>query len=103
MTMKTQPRPKHVPQRTCIACRSTEAKRGLVRVVRTPAGAVEVDLTGKKAGRGAYVHSSAECWQEALKKDRLSRALHTSLGEADREALRRFAEDISAATAPVGA
>ncbi|HSH77327.1 MAG TPA: DUF448 domain-containing protein, partial [Herpetosiphonaceae bacterium] len=35
------PRPRHVPQRTCIACRETEAKRGLIRLVRTPEGTVE--------------------------------------------------------------
>src|SRR5688572_21393040 len=45
-------RPKHVPQRTCVACREIDAKRGLIRLVRTPEGTVDVDPTGKRAGRG---------------------------------------------------
>ncbi len=88
---KGQPRPKHVPQRTCIACRSTEAKRGLVRVVRTPEGRVELDPTGKKNGRGAYVHESRACWDEALKKERLARALKVSVPAADMEELKAHA------------
>ncbi len=89
------PRPKHVPQRTCIACRSTEAKRGLVRVVRTPEGRVELDLTGKKNGRGAYVHESRVCWDEALKKERLGRALKVTVPAADLQALNAHATALS--------
>ncbi len=92
-------RPRHVPQRTCIACRHTEAKRGLVRVVRTPEGRVEVDASGKKSGRGAYLHQARECWEEALKKDRLAQALRGPLPPEDREALRRYAEALEPAAA----
>lgn len=88
---------RHVPQRTCIGCRETEAKRGLVRVIRTPDGRVEIDPTGKKAGRGAYIHQSRRCWDEALKKDRLSRALRVAVPPPDRETLRAFAETLEAA------
>ena len=79
-----------LPQRTCIACRSTTGKRELIRVVRTPAGAVEVDLTGKKAGRGAYLCQRAECWEAALKRDRLAAALKTKLSSEDRQRLVDF-------------
>ncbi len=92
-------RPRHVPQRTCIACRQTEAKRGLVRVVRTPEGRVEVDATGKMPGRGAYVHQARQCWEEALKKDRLAHALRGPLPAEDRETLRRYAEALEPAAA----
>lgn len=95
---KGSPRPKHVPQRTCIACRSTEAKRGLVRVVRTPEGRVELDLTGKKNGRGAYVHELRACWDEALKKERLSRALKVTVPIADLQALTVHAAGLSPQT-----
>ena len=61
------PRPKHVPQRTCVACKTTGAKRGLVRVVRLTDGSVEVDESGKKSGRGAYLCRTTECWDKALK------------------------------------
>jgi predicted RNA-binding protein YlxR (DUF448 family) len=89
---KSGPRPKHVPQRTCIACRTTEAKRGLVRVVRTPDGRVEIDPTGKKNGRGAYVHETRACWEEALKRERLGRALKVAVEREDRERLKAHAE-----------
>lgn len=93
---KQELRPRHVPLRTCIACRSTEAKRGLVRVVRTPEGRVELDATGKKNGRGAYVHETRGCWDEALKKDRLARALKVAVPAEDMEQLKAHAETLAA-------
>src|SRR5213593_1094715 len=93
---KSALRPRRVPQRTCIACRSTEAKRGLIRVVRTPEGRVELDPTGKKNGRGAYVHESRRCWDEALKKDRLGRALKVVVAAEDFERLKAHAADLPA-------
>jgi len=70
-------RAKHVPQRTCIACRRADAKRGLIRLVRTPEGRVEVDPTGKRNGRGAYLCHDPACWDAALKRRALERALRT--------------------------
>jgi len=90
-------RPKHVPQRTCIACRTTQAKRGLVRVVRTPEGRVALDPTGKQNGRGAYVHETRACWDAALKKDRLGHALKASVPPEDLEQLKAHAETLPAA------
>jgi predicted RNA-binding protein YlxR (DUF448 family) len=90
----TRGRPRHIPERTCIACRETGPKRGFVRLVRTPAGTVEVDLTGRKPGRGAYLHSDPACWQAVLKKDRVAAALKTTLSPEDRAALRAYAEGL---------
>jgi predicted RNA-binding protein YlxR (DUF448 family) len=92
---KGAPRTRHVPQRTCVACRGTEAKRGLVRVVRTPDGHVERDPTGKKNGRGAYVHETVECWEQALRKDRLARALKVTVPPDDIEALKTHAATLA--------
>ena len=92
---------KHIPQRTCVGCRTASAKREFVRVVRTPEGAVEVDPSGKRAGRGAYLCARRSCWDEAIKKDRLARALRTTIPAQDRDTLRRYAEQFE--TAPVGA
>jgi predicted RNA-binding protein YlxR (DUF448 family) len=83
------------PQRSCVACRSTSAKRELVRVVRTPAGSVEVDLTGKKAGRGAYLCPQPECWQAAFKKGRLDSALKTKITADDKLSLAAFAAGLA--------
>ena len=96
MAKQGGPKPRRVPQRTCIACRSTEAKRGLVRVVRTPEGRVELDRTGKKNGRGAYVHETRACWDDALKRDRLGRALKVAIPAEDMEQLQTYAASIAA-------
>ncbi len=44
-----------IPQRMCVGCREMKNKRDLIRVVRTPEGNIEIDPTGKKSGRGAYL------------------------------------------------
>ena len=93
---------KHIPQRTCVACRTTSAKREFVRVVRTPEGAVVVDATAKRPGRGAYICARLECWSQAIKKDRLAHALRTTISQADREALERYGEQLETAPAAVG-
>lgn len=80
---KQQPiKVKHVPQRTCIACRQTMPKRSLMRLVRTPEG-VQLDPTGKLTGRGAYLHDSRKCWKIALQRGLLAKNLKTDLTEAD--------------------
>jgi uncharacterized protein len=89
-------RPKHVPQRTCVACRSTSAKREFIRLVRTPEGRVEVDPTGKKAGRGAYLCGQLKCWDIALNKNRLSLALKTAVSAEDSDRLRAYAATLEA-------
>ena len=94
-------RPRHVPQRTCVACRQTGAKRGLVRVVRGPDGSVTVDPTGKKSGRGAYLCQSPECWQAALTRGVLQRGLKIeSIGEDDLHNLNVFAQRLSTTSPP---
>jgi predicted RNA-binding protein YlxR (DUF448 family) len=85
-----QPRPRHVPQRTCIGCRQEEGKRRLVRVVRTPEQRVLVDTTGKANGRGAYIHPLRTCWEKALKGGTMSHALKIIPAREDVEALRAF-------------
>lgn len=91
---KAPRRPRHVPQRTCVGCRAVEGKRALVRVVRTPEGRVEIDPTGKRNGRGAYVHLQRSCWETALRGS-LGHALKTQLSDADRSALETFAKTLA--------
>lgn len=59
----------------CAGCAEHKPKKELVRVVRSPEGAVELDLTGKKSGRGAYVCPNPECLKKARKARRIERAL----------------------------
>ena len=78
---------KKVPVRTCIVCGRKAPKRELIRVVREPTGAVAMDATGRKSGRGAYLCPEDTCWQAAVKKGRLSHALRVELALEDRERL----------------
>ena len=84
---------KHIPQRTCVACREVNEKRSLVRIVRTPEGVV-VDPTGRMPGRGAYLHDSRECWEKALKKGILARGLKTEISPEDMEVLQAYMEKL---------
>jgi len=85
---KTTQRVKHIPQRTCVGCREVLPKRQMIRIVRTPEG-VQVDETGKMAGRGAYLHDRRSCWERAL-KGTLAHALKTELTAEARERLQTF-------------
>lgn len=66
------------PQRMCIACRESDGKRDLIRLVRVADG-VLLDETGKKAGRGAYVHPRVICWEKALVGSLIQKALRTKI------------------------
>lgn len=65
---------KKVPLRMCSGCGEHFPKKDLVRVVHSPEGEISVDLTGKKAGRGAYLCKNPECLRKAQKAKRLERA-----------------------------
>lgn len=84
-------RPKHVPQRTCIVCRETGAKRALTRIVRTGDGVIEVDPTGRKNGRGAYLCDKQECWERAVATPVLARSLKTTPTPESITQLKEFA------------
>ena len=93
MSGKPAKPPKHIPQRTCVGCRTVLPKRSLVRLVRLPES-VQVDPTGKLAGRGAYLHNSRSCWEKGL-KGALASALKTELSTTDREKLGAYAASFS--------
>ena len=90
MAKKKQPRrPKHVPQRTCVACRNKYDKRQITRIVRTTPNddgetSVVIDITGKRNGRGAYLCDNPTCWQNAIKRNMLNIALKTELTDAEK-------------------
>ena len=65
---------KRVPLRMCAGCGEMKPKKELVRVVKPPEGEISIDLTGKKAGRGAYVCPSPECLKKARKNRRIERS-----------------------------
>ena len=73
--MKNMKTAKKTTNRTCCGCGQIFDKKELIRVVRTPEGAVILDSTGKANGRGAYLCRKSECLQLAVKKRALQRAL----------------------------
>ena len=79
--------PKKIPMRQCAGCREMKPKRELIRVVRSPEGAISLDATGKSSGRGVYICRNAECLKKARKSNSLSRSLDTPIPDEVYEAL----------------
>jgi uncharacterized protein len=80
---------RRAPQRTCVGCRQVRAKRELVRLVLPAEGPVQVDPTGKRNGRGAYIcrQTGRTCLEQARKRRALTRALRTTADHIDHDAL----------------
>ena len=67
---------KKIPLRMCTGCMEMKPKK---------------ELTGKKAGRGAYICKDIECLEKAFKAKRLSRNLDVAI---DEEIYNRLREEI---------
>ena len=72
---------KKSPERKCMGCNEKKPKKELIRILRTPEGSIELDTTGKKSGRGAYICKSKTCFDKAYKTKRLDRCLETVIPE----------------------
>ena len=80
---------KKIPERRCVGCGISFPNKDLIRVVRLPDGGAELDPTGKKAGRGAYICRSAESLKKARKAKRLERNLEVTISDEVYEELER--------------
>ena len=78
-----------------MACRQVGQKRGLVRLVRTPEGEVVVDITGKKAGRGAYLCMTRQCWETGIKGGKVERSFKITLSQDRKDELMKLGEELS--------
>ena len=72
-------KPRKIPQRQCVGCRTMKEKKALIRVVKTPEEEIVLDVTGKKSGRGAYVCPEMECLKKARKSRALERAFDLTI------------------------
>lgn len=81
---------KKIPMRTCVVTKEKYEKKELIRVVRTPLGNVEIDLTGKKNGKGAYLKLEHEVIEKAKKNGALSRALKVEVPDSIYEELEKL-------------
>lgn len=86
---------KKIPQRMCIGCHEMKGKKELIRIVKTPHGEIEVDITSKKSGRGAYLCPQLNCLEKAIKAKRIEKALQCSLNQEDLDKIKRGWEDIA--------
>ena len=80
--MQQQKPKRKLPERKCTGCGEKFKKLDLIRVVRTPQGNVEIDRTGKAAGRGAYVCRDVECFKRSRKARRLETNLECKIPDA---------------------
>lgn len=77
-----------------MACGKIKAKRELIRLVCNPYGNLEIDTSGKKTGRGAYICRDLACWESGLKGKRLEQALRGRITQDNRERLVKDAKDL---------
>ena len=79
MGTKNTPRIRKIPMRQCTGCGVRKEKKELIRIIKTPEDLIEVDFTGKKNGRGAYICNSVECLRTAEKRKSLERSLKVTI------------------------
>jgi hypothetical protein len=75
MARRSLPAPRSGPPvRTCVGCRARAAKSDLLRVVGR-GDEVVPDPLARLPGRGAYVHPSQSCFEQAQRRRGFGRAL----------------------------
>lgn len=65
---------KSIPQRKCTGCQEMKDKNQLIRIVKIDDNSFEIDFTGKKNGRGAYICKNTACLEKAQKSRGLERS-----------------------------
>jgi len=73
---------KKTPLRMCIACHEMKPKSEMLRIVKNKEGEISLDITGKKAGRGAYICDSLDCIKK-LGKNKLINKTFSCIVEKD--------------------
>ena len=89
--------PKKQPLRKCLGCGEMFPQKELVRVVKTKIKdedgnetgfEISLDLTGKKAGRGAYICKDRKCFDMAAKAKRLEKSFKCKIPDEIYDSLR---------------
>lgn len=73
-----------------------KTKKEMLRVIKTPENSIELDSTGRKNGRGAYLCFSKECLDLAIKNKGLERSLKVKIPEEIYEGLKKEFDEIEA-------
>ena len=86
-----------LPLRTCIGCSNRDTQRNMLRIVRSCGGdgptsqRILVDVRRDMPGRGAWLHPSVQCLQQAVRRNAFARAFKTVCGASQVQA---FAEQL---------
>lgn len=72
---------KKQPQRTCMGCNTKKDKKDLIRIVKSKDGDIQIDTTGKKNGRGAYICDNVECLEKLIKTKRLEKIFEMNISD----------------------
>lgn len=83
---------KKIPMRRCIASNEMKPKKEMIRIVRTPEGILEIDPSGKKNGRGAYISLEPELVEKAKKSNLLERQFEVKVSETFYQELYDYVE-----------
>lgn len=73
---------KKISMRLCIGCGEMKPKKELIRVLKDAQGVIQLDFTGKKSGRGAYLCKNVDCFLAAKKGHRMERSFGCRVSEA---------------------
>lgn len=76
----------YVPLRTCLGCGRRDAQPDLIRLTARGDGHLGV-ADSKGSGRGGYLHRTASCWHEFVRKKSHYRAFHMELSKGAKEEL----------------
>ena len=71
-----------------MGCNQAKEKNELLRIVKSKEGNIEIDLTGKKNGRGAYICKNEQCLDKVIKSKRLQKVFEQEIGQDIYENLR---------------
>ncbi|NLV75556.1 MAG: YlxR family protein [Tissierellia bacterium] len=82
-----------IPLRKCVACNENKPKNELIRIVKDKEGNIEVDLTGKMNGRGAYICPDDECFIKAKQSKILEKTLKTHISDEIYENIKKTITD----------
>ena len=74
--------------RRCLACNEQKDKNELIRIVKPKDEELQIDLTGKKNGRGSYICKNEECLKKVIKSKRLEKSFEIEIEEKFYESLR---------------
>lgn len=85
---------KKIPMRQCVGCHNMVSKKELIRVIKSSEGEIQLDASGKKNGRGAYICRKKECLEKAIKSHSLERSLKVSIPSEIYDSLKEELDNI---------